>query len=47
MDGSPDRARRHQGRTVLVLEDPGGEPLTRLLKPMEPGAFLQLAIGLA
>src|SRR5437867_1447778 len=39
---------RHQGRTVLVLEDPGGEPLARLLgKPIDPVAFLQLAISLA
>ena len=36
-----------QGRTVLVLEDPGGEPLDRLLGvPMEPARFLRLAIGL-
>ena len=39
---------RHQGRTVLMLDDPGGEPLDRLLgKPMEVGAFLRLAIGIA
>src|SRR6266850_976509 len=39
---------RHQGRTVLVLEDPGGEPLDRLLgKRMEVGAFLRLAISIA
>jgi serine/threonine protein kinase len=39
---------RQQGRTVLVLDDPGGEPLDRLLaKPMEVGAFLRLAIGIA
>src|SRR5207247_4038327 len=39
---------RHQGRTVLMLDDPGGEPLDRLLgKPMELGAFLRLAIGIA
>src|SRR5215831_997317 len=32
---------RYRGRAVLVLEDPGGEPLSRLLgKPMEVGAFL-------
>src|SRR5499426_1461336 len=36
------------GRTLLVLEDPGGEPLDRLLgSPMEAGTFLRLAIGLA
>src|SRR5215475_3351455 len=39
---------RYRGRAVLVLEDPGGEPLGRLLgEPMELGAFLRLAIGLA
>jgi PAS domain S-box-containing protein len=36
------------GRTTLVLEDPGGEPLERLLgAPMETGSFLRLALGLA
>src|SRR5919197_5693390 len=39
---------RHEGRTMLVLEDPGGEPLDRLLvPPMEVGTFLRLAIGIA
>jgi PAS domain S-box-containing protein len=39
---------RHGDRTVLVLEDPGGEPLDRFLgQPMEPGRFLRLAISLA
>jgi PAS domain S-box-containing protein len=39
---------RHQGRTVLVLDDPGGEPLDRLLgKRMELGAFLRLAVSIA
>ena len=34
------------GRTVLVLEDMGGEPLDRLLGgPMEVGRFLRLAIA--
>ena len=38
----------HQGRTALVLEDPGGEPLDGLLgPPMELGLFLRLAVGLA
>jgi predicted ATPase len=33
------------GRTMLVLEDPGGDPLERLLgAPMEVGSFLRLAI---
>jgi PAS domain S-box-containing protein len=39
----PDR-----GRTVLVLEDPGGELLGGLLgTPMEVGDFLRIAIGVA
>jgi serine/threonine protein kinase len=39
---------RSEGRTMLVLEDPGGEPLDRLLgQPMELGRFLHLAINLA
>jgi PAS domain S-box-containing protein len=39
---------REDGRTLLVLEDPGGEPLDRLLgAPMEMGCFLRLAIGIA
>jgi PAS domain S-box-containing protein len=38
---------RDGGRTMLVLEDPGGEPLDRLLgAPMETGRFLRLAIGI-
>jgi serine/threonine protein kinase len=38
----------HQGRTALVLEDPGGEPLDGLLgAPMELGLFLRLAVGIA
>ena len=39
---------REGGRTVLLLEDPGGEPLERLIgAPMEVGRFLRLAIGIA
>jgi PAS domain S-box-containing protein len=39
---------REHGRTVLLLEDPGGEPLDRLLgQPMEVGRFLRLATGLS
>ena len=39
---------RHWDRMVLVLEDPGGEPLDRFLaQPMELAWFLRLAIGLA
>ena len=38
----------HQGRPVLLFEDPGGEPLDRLVgTPMELGQFLRVAIGLA
>src|SRR5262245_2606629 len=37
---------RDAGRTVLVLDDVGGEPLDRLLGgPMEVGRFLRLAIA--
>src|SRR5262249_6712061 len=37
---------RDTGRTMLVLEDPGGEPLDRLLgAPVEIGKFLHLAIA--
>jgi len=39
---------RERGRTMLVLEDSGGEPLERLLgRPMEVGRFLHLAIAIA
>jgi PAS domain S-box-containing protein len=35
-------------RTILLLENPGGEPLDRLLgAPMELGRFLRFAIGIA
>jgi serine/threonine protein kinase len=36
------------GRTALLLDDPGGEPLERLMgEPMEAGRFLRVAIGIA
>jgi serine/threonine protein kinase len=39
---------REHGRTVLLLEDPGGEPLARLLgQPTEMGRFLRFATGLS
>src|SRR5262245_21242674 len=39
---------QYQGRPVLVLEDPGGEPLTRLLgRPLALSQWLRVAIGLA
>jgi serine/threonine protein kinase len=42
---------RHEGRTILVLKDPGGEPLDRVLdrdhgRPLELTRFLHIAIGL-
>jgi PAS domain S-box-containing protein len=38
---------REGGQTLLLLEDPGGEPLSGLLgAPMEVGLFLDLAIGI-
>jgi hypothetical protein len=37
---------RERGQTVLLLEDPGGEPPERLLgPPMEVGGLLRLAIA--
>src|ERR1700694_1553968 len=39
---------REHGRTILLLDDPGGEPLARLLgQPMEMGRFLRFATGLS
>src|SRR5712692_8425580 len=43
---------RHEGRTILVLKDPGGEPLDWILerdqgKPLDLTRFLPIAIGLA
>jgi len=39
---------RHRGRPMLLLEDPGGEPLARLMgQPWEITSFLRVAIGLA
>jgi PAS domain S-box-containing protein len=39
---------RERGRTVLMLEDPGGEPLAKLLgQPMAVERFIRLAIGVA
>src|SRR4051794_937232 len=44
----PLRLVRHRGRATLFLEDPGGEPLARLLgQPWEIASFLRVAIGLA
>jgi PAS domain S-box-containing protein len=43
---------RHEARAMLVLSDPGGEPLDRILErgggqPLELTRFLRVAIGLA
>src|ERR1700716_663216 len=39
---------RLKGRTMLVLEDPGGEPLDRLLeRQLDLTRFLRIAIGLS
>ena len=43
---------RHEGRTILILKDPGGEPLDLVLgrdqgRPLELTRFLRIAIGLA
>jgi PAS domain S-box-containing protein len=39
---------RYEGQPVLVLEDPGGEPLDRLLaQPLELTQVLRIAIGLS
>ena len=39
---------RHNGRTMLVLEDPGGDPLDGILgRPLELTRFLRVAIAMA
>jgi serine/threonine protein kinase len=44
----PLRLELHQGRLTLLMEDPGGDPLLRLLgRPLEIALFLRLAIGIA
>ncbi|MBV8456648.1 MAG: serine/threonine-protein kinase PknK, partial [Acetobacteraceae bacterium] len=44
----PSALAHENGRSMLVLEDPGGEPLARQLgAPMEVVRFLRLAIGIA
>jgi PAS domain S-box-containing protein len=44
----PLKLERDRWRTILVLEDPGGEPLANLLgPPLEIEHFLRLAIGIA
>jgi PAS domain S-box-containing protein len=45
---TPVEITQHEGRTVLILDDPGGEPLAQLIgTPMEMGRFLRVAIGLS
>ena len=45
---TPLEITQHEGRTVLILDDPGGEPLAQLVgTPMDMGQFLRVAIGLA
>ncbi len=51
LDGSwaakPLELRREGGRTMLLLEDPGAEPLEQLIgELLEPARFLRLAIGI-
>jgi PAS domain S-box-containing protein len=44
----PVELMQYEGRTVLLLKDPGGEPLDQLAgTPMEMGQFLRVAIGLS
>ena len=44
----PLRFVHETGRTMLVLVDPGGEPLAKLIgSPMELGRFLRLAVALS
>ena len=44
----PLRLMRHRWRPTLELEDPGGEPLARLMgQPWEITSFLRVSIGLA
>ncbi|WP_353189737.1 AAA family ATPase [Pandoraea pnomenusa] len=44
----PLKLLREDDRTMLLLEDPGGEPLTTLIgAPMETGEFLRMALSIA
>jgi serine/threonine protein kinase len=44
----PLRLESRQGRLTLVCEDPGGDPLSRLIgQPLEILSFLRLAVGIA
>src|SRR5246127_578041 len=45
---TPLELTQYEGRTVLILDDPGGEPLAQLVgNSMEIGQFLRVAIGLS
>src|SRR5258708_25228884 len=45
---TPIEITQYEGRTVLILDDPGGEPLAQLVgTPMEMGQFLRVAIGIS
>ncbi len=49
---TPVALTRHEGRTVLLLEDPGGDPLDQILEcnhgqPLDLTRFLRIAIPLA
>ena len=44
----PLELRQAEGKPVLLIEDPGGEPLARILgAPLEIGRVLSLAVGVA
>jgi PAS domain S-box-containing protein len=48
----PHALARHQGRAALILKDPGGEPLDRIIErhnghPIDLTLFLRIAVGLA
>ncbi|CDF85698.1 PAS domain S-box [Pseudomonas knackmussii B13] len=44
----PQALHREGGKTRLLLDDPGGEPLSRLLRqPLETGTCLRLAVDIA
>ena len=44
----PLRLELREGRLALLMEDPGGDPLSRLMgRPLEIAQFLRLAIGIA
>src|SRR4029077_20189518 len=45
---TPVEITQYDGRTVLILDDPGGDSLAQLVgTPIEMGQFLRVAIGLS